>query len=233
MKAYAVVLKGHHISELAFSKLLKSSERVKNDFTVENFNAVIPEEVPDILRKKSIRWNWPWTERSLDIQSGMVKSPYRTNEKKKRIACFLSHYSLWEKCVDLNEPIIILEHDAIFKKKVELSVLLESNKSIIALNDPIGATRKSREYHDAVVSKGKEGVVPVPYIDSREIPQGLPGNSAYLIKPGAAKKLIELTEEYGAWPNDALMCKQLMPEKLGIVYPYCTKVQGTQSTTSD
>ena len=33
-------------------------------------------------------------------------------------ACFASHYLLWEKCVELNEPILILEHDAIFKTNI-------------------------------------------------------------------------------------------------------------------
>ena len=29
-------------------------------------------------------------------------------------ACFASHYLLWQKCIELGEPILILEHDAIF-----------------------------------------------------------------------------------------------------------------------
>lgn len=29
------------------------------------------------------------------------------------IGCFSSHYSLWEKCTQLNEPIVVLEHDGV------------------------------------------------------------------------------------------------------------------------
>lgn len=35
------------------------------------------------------------------------------------IACFYSHYSLWCHCILMNEPIIILEHDAIILKPYE------------------------------------------------------------------------------------------------------------------
>lgn len=34
------------------------------------------------------------------------------------IACFISHYLLWCKCIELNEPIIILEHDAVMIKNI-------------------------------------------------------------------------------------------------------------------
>jgi glycosyl transferase family 25 len=45
--------------------------------------------------------------------------------KRKGVqGCFLSHYLLWKKSVDINEPIIILEHDAIitdFWKPIDVS----------------------------------------------------------------------------------------------------------------
>ena len=59
------------------------------------------------------------------------------------------------------------------------------------------------------------------------IPQGLPRHSAYIIKPEGAKKIIELQESIGWWPNDAIMCKQLC-SWLRVHKPYYTKVQGTQ-----
>jgi GR25 family glycosyltransferase involved in LPS biosynthesis len=68
-------------------------------------------------------------------------------------------------------------------------------------------------------------------IDDDKIPQGLAGNSAYIIKPEGARRLLELVKEYGLWPNDAIMCRQLI-SKLGITKTYYTKVQGLESTTS-
>ena len=167
----------------------------------------------------------------LDIQSGLYKTPYETAVTEKRIACFLSHYHLWKKCAESEESIFIFEHDAIFTRKVDIDRLCTSKYQVIGLNDPRGATRRSAQYHTAV-SLSTLDIVPVPKIDDDKIPQGLAGNSAYFLKPDGAKKLLDLTHEYGAWPNDALMCKQLMPRTLGVVRKYCTKVQGVKSTTT-
>lgn len=53
------------------------------------------------------------------------------------------------------------------------------------------------------------------------------------IKAGSigAKKMLNLVAEYGLWPNDAIMCRQLVPN-LGVTKEYYTKVLGFGSTTS-
>lgn len=42
----------------------------------------------------------------------LIKQP-NTTVTQAEVACFLSHLLLWVKCVELDEPIVILEHDAI------------------------------------------------------------------------------------------------------------------------
>lgn len=42
---------------------------------------------------------------------------YDHHQSLAEIACSLSHISLWAKCMELNKPIVILEHDAIMIKK--------------------------------------------------------------------------------------------------------------------
>ena len=74
-------------------------------------------------------------------------------------------------------------------------------------------------------------VRPIPTIDEYYIPQGLAGNSAYIIKPEAARQLIDLVKIHGLWPNDAIMCKQLI-KKMGVSKNFYTKIQGLPSTTS-
>ena len=64
------------------------------------------------------------------------------------------------------------------------------------------------------------------------VPDGLAGNSAYIITPSAAKKAIELQSSIGIWPNDALLCKQLFPRNLKSYYPYITRVEQKKSTTT-
>jgi GR25 family glycosyltransferase involved in LPS biosynthesis len=81
-----------------------------------------------------------------------------------------------------------------------------------------------------MVQAGESWIQPVPSVDEFNIPQGLAGNSAYIIKPDGAKDILSAAREHGLWPNDALMCKQLVP-KLGVTKTYFTRVQGLPSTT--
>lgn len=103
---------------------------------------------------------------------------------------------------------------------------------ILGLNSPIGATRKAVIFHKALF--GNHGVHGVPSVDGigdDPLPQGIAGNSAYIIKPWAAKKLLDKVREIGMWPNDALMCKQFFPW-METCWPYYTVVQGMKSTTT-
>lgn len=231
IKAFVITIEGNLESEKASWNCIRSSKKFENDFEVFNFNAIIPSRVDEIMKRRKIKWDYPWEGSRLDFKSGLRQSAYATADPKKRIACFLSHYELWKLCADQDEAIIVLEHDAIFTRKVDLNLISDSKYDIIALNDPRGATRKSQQYYELVM-KGSSLVTDVPKIDDDQIPQGLPGNSAYFLKPEGARKLLKLTKEHGAWPNDALMCRQLLPNKLGIVKKFCTKVQGTRSTTT-
>ena len=71
----------------------------------------------------------------------------------------------------------------------------------------------------------------MPWIDEKNIPQGLAGNSAYILKPEGAEALISAAYRYGLWPNDALMCKQLI-RNLGVTRTFYTGLQKTLSTTT-
>ena len=164
-----------------------------------------------------------------DIATGLRLRAYETGDIKNRIACMVSHMRLWQECIDLGDKIIILEHDALFTNKFVHKEGYMGN--VIGLYDPRGMTRKSQVYHD-LVSK-QQGVQDVPYVDeSKDYPQGLAGNSAYIMTPKTAKELLLKTKEIGMWPNDAVMCKQLFPT-LQVVYPYYTTIQhGLKSTTT-
>ena len=164
------------------------------------------------------------------LKAGLKKNAYNTADPLKRIACFLSHYTVWKKSIELNEPIMVLEHDAIFMKPFDETAFIKAECDIISINDPRGATRKALDYHEKL-QKNPKVIQRVPTIDDLMIPQGLPGNSAYIIKPSGAKKMIDLVKEFGAWPNDALMCKQLI-QSLAASKVYYTRVQGTPSTTT-
>ena len=230
MKSYAITLKGNNISEEGFDALWLSSKKVGNDFNIEKFEATDHIKVGEEMSRWDLFWNYPWEGKVTDLATGLIKSAYPTVVKTKRMAAAVSHFRLWTECFEKKEPLLILEHDAIFRKKLDYQLLLDSKYDIIGINEPRGATRKSAEFH-RLIQKNKNEIQPVPSVDDYNIPQGIAGNSAYIIKPEAAEKLISLCFNHGLWPNDAIMCKQLV-DNLGVSRTYYTNIQRLQSTTT-
>lgn len=232
MRAFAIVMWDHEGSKNGFNKLKQSWESSKQSFPLKRFSAITYDDNLDsIMDSYKIKWNYPWEEAERDLASGLLKTPYPTRNPKARIACALSHYALWRKCYLEDEPILVLEHDTVFTKTLNYEYILESKYDIIGINDPRGATRKSALYHKLVQQSEKFIQKPPVLDDSPYIPYGIAGNSAYIIKPSGAKKMLNLVAEYGLWPNDAIMCRQLVPN-LGVTKEYYTKVLGFGSTTS-
>jgi GR25 family glycosyltransferase involved in LPS biosynthesis len=223
--AYIITLTSNLKSTTAAERCKKSS-----NIAIKTFDAITESHAEKVMRDFGIKWNYPWKGEEYDIKAGLKKTAYTTAHPMRRVACFLSHYSLWKKCANQNQPFMILEHDAIFIKPFDETAFMKAECDIISLNDPRGATRMAHDYHDILQSK-PQTIQRVPTIDDLMVPQGLPGNSAYIIKPSGAKKMLDLVKEYGAWPNDALMCKQLI-QSIAASKIYYTKVQGTPSTTS-
>lgn len=238
MKAYIIRIKDNEISEKAAQRCLNSLEQFNIiDIEPELFDAVTPDVAEGLLLSHGIKWTYPWIDGKVDLKTGLKLNPYKTADRHKRIACFLSHYTLWNKSIEDDEPILVLEHDAIFIRPFFPQFTLDSKYGIIGINNPLGATRRPDVFDSQIQTMRGEHldvdrVLPVPSVDSFDIPQGLAGNSAYAIKPEAARKLVEAVKDNGAWPNDAIMCKQILPGILGVTSKYYTKVQGTRSTTS-
>ena len=224
MKAFAIVVPDNKTSMAGFQELNDSYDKYGHNDGLEMHEAISVDKVEMIAAGNGLNWNYPWEGKVSDLKSGLIKSAYTTADPRKRISCFVSHWYLWQKCVKLDEMILILEHDSRFIKKLPAdSTFARADFDIIGINDPSMATRKSKLYHDMILER-VDFFQPVPRIDEFNIPQGLAGNSAYVIKPAGAKLMLELSQEYGMWPNDALMCYQLVP-KLGVTRNFYTRIQ--------
>ena len=224
MKAYAITIAGSEQSEASADRLIESSRAVANPFEIETLTASIPETVDREMSLHGLTWTYPW-EGTHDA-AGMTLHSYATRDRGARMACFMSHYRLW--LMAKKEPILILEDDAEFTQRLDPQPLLDSEFCIIGINDPRGATRLPEVFHDVVQGKAAE-FQPAPWIDDPKTAQGLAGASAYLVKPVGARFAIDAAREHGAWPNDALLCKQLVPG-LGVTRTYFCRVRGTPST---
>ena len=229
--AFVITIPNHHVSQNAANICIKSSIDVGNEFTIKKFHAVTPPQVDEKLKEFGIKWNYPWEGEVIDFATGLKKAAYRTRTRGARVACALSHYTLWRRAKSSVRPTLVLEHDSKFIAKFDTDITKKTKFLIYGINNPLYATRKALKYKEAI-EKQSQPVVPAPWIDDMSVPQGLAGNSAYIITPEGASKMIDLVNQYGLWPNDAIMCKQLLP-KLGVTTKFYTQVQGTPSTTSD
>lgn len=229
MNSFVITLKDNTVSQAGADNLIASSRQVRNTFDITKFDAVTGDMANTLMIGNGLKWKYPWQGQETDLKTGLIKTAYPTQVKEKRIACALSHWLLWHKCITLDEPILILEHDAVFTQKLDYRAILKNNYDIIGINSPAAATRRAHQFHDIVQSKNA-WIQPVPDIDEFNVPQGLAGNSAYIIKPTGAQNMLDAVKEHGLWPNDALMCKQLIP-RLGVTKEYYTRVQGLPSTT--
>ena len=98
------------------------------------------------------------------------------------IAGFLSHHSLWMKCLELNEPIVIFEHDAVVTNDIPNLVLFD----ILNLGKP------SYGKFNTPTFIGYGSLVSKPYF---------PGAHAYRITPKGAADLIN-EAQFSAGPTD-------------------------------
>jgi hypothetical protein len=115
------------------------------------------------------------------------------------IGCFYSHFHLWEKCIELDEPIMIFEDDVKFFRKYE----------------PV-------EFDDILIlSLGKSSFLKEPwstYLENPTLPPAavtwrnfsMPGASGYIIKPRAARRLVKFYRPYWYPADNAInqyICK--------------------------
>jgi GR25 family glycosyltransferase involved in LPS biosynthesis len=90
-------------------------------FRVEKFNAETPETICDRTDLKFARYN-----RSQKYFAYKLQVEITQTER----ACWYSHYMLWKKCIDLDRPIMILEHDAYFYKPENFWIDLDNYELI-------------------------------------------------------------------------------------------------------
>jgi GR25 family glycosyltransferase involved in LPS biosynthesis len=111
---------------------------------------------------------------SVDIAINQTNAKCRDMMQRPGVrGCFLSHYTLWNRCIELNEPIGIFEHDIEFCKPaptVEFDHLLKLEGFSLKKPRPAG------EWYE--------------------------GARAYILKPTGAQRLVEWVKLNGAIAAD-------------------------------
>lgn len=236
ISAHVIRLPNSPASVLGAEHCRATSIAVGNKFPIAFHDATTAEEADATMRDLGLRWIWPWEHEGAREHeaSGLMMHPYKTRVPAARIACFLSHFVLWNAAATSRCATLILEDDcewiAPLPDPAALCILLQQFGAI-GINDPRGATRRAEFYHQRTQAQAspERAVVPAPWVDDVRIPQGLAGASAYLLAPWMAQKLCDWVEVFGCGPNDAILCKQLFPT-IGQLTTYCTRVTGRPSS---
>ena len=132
--------------------------------------------------------------------------------------CFDSHYRLWQKCVELNKPIIIWEDDIMLSRKFE--PVDWEDVLILALGHP---TKSVRWMHLLENPTGD------PQALQYKSPS-MPGCCGYAIKPHAAQKLLD---EYATTfrPADNAINRNVVRMQIHSHVMGIAKVEGKRSMT--
>ena len=187
MTGYIIRMKGVDLSEELAQDCADSLE--KHGVNYEFFDAVHGEEIDKV-----------WTEKGLDF--------YRKQNANKRLpgvkGCFLSHYILWEKCLALDTPILIFEHDALLIKDLP-DLVLKNRYDVLNLDY---ASRVEKDYEAHLQTNRGVGVENWPVAPKKKglVSQlnksSIKGIHAYAIKPSGAAQLIHKAQTLGTLPAD-------------------------------
>jgi len=186
-KTFVIALKDHPISESQLKDCLNSAE--KNNWKVEVFWGVYGNTLT------------PQHWENIEVKSYISKPGGE--------GCWFSHYHLWKRCIELNEPIVVLEHDAIIQSPWRS---LDLGKSLIKLHRHYRKDPMSEKWNHPVCGRWS------------------PSTHAYCITPDHAVILIETAKKIGAYPADVFMGSNIISVEL-LGEPEVVARQNSYSTT--
>lgn len=192
--AFVITLRGSAAAERMAGRAVQSCVDVGMDWVVwDAFDGTGAEILPPGDEIYS-RWSWlSWIK-----QTNKLLQP-------TEVACALSHISLWAKCIELDQPIVILEHDAVMVHRFAQHPIYNS---IIYLG------------HRAQM-EGVNSLFTPPHAVSNLGFHFLCGAHAYAIDPAVAKSLLAHVVQWGIHqPLDVMIRADLFPIAQTGLYAY-------------
>lgn len=194
MKNYVIAIEDIEKSDKAANRCIKSGERYK--MRIDKFNAITPRNT-NIIEMAAAE----------DIALEGFKEEYSRFDNC--VAAFLSHYSLWKKCVEDNEVYTIFEHDAVLFNYIPDMAF----DKVISLGHP---------------SYGRYKTPRILGVNPLVSKRYFPGAHAYRLNPAGAKLLIDQAK-IEAKPTDVFLHTETFPF-LQEYYPWPVEVRETFTT---
>ncbi len=188
-KKYIVTLPDIPESLAGAEQCIRTAERFGEQEGMEIFPGIDKHHSEEFFRNHGLTWSYPHQCISRELTS------------HSEMGCFASHYLLWKKCVELGEPIMILEDDVKF-------------------HAPVPALRFREFIHLCKLIHRRPGRTHVLHklpLSFREVYYPLRasiGTWAYGISPIGASKLLRSAQEAAVRPADNF----ITPSKLHMLF---------------
>lgn len=128
------------------------------------------------------------------------------------VACYLSHYCLWQQVVDSNLPYLMVFEDDIYFSKSAKALL----KDLSWLPDNFDVIKLETMYDRVMINKGKGLSLGHTLCQMQSRHMGMAG---YIISQQGAHKLLAMTKKLGVdRPVDHIMFEKLINEKNSSVH---------------
>lgn len=186
MKAFIIRLKNNSISEKYAAECIEQSK--KFNINVEYFDAINGLEYQQHLTQLNI---YP---------------RYRFKKGRAGVfGCFLSHYYLWKKCSEDNTSFIILEHDGYFIRPLPDNIL-DQFTDVLKLD---GLDPYKKNYQSLIEEEKNKSLIIEKYhnltaknLEKNQTGNYMKGAYSYIIKPHAAKRIVNWIADNGFVPAD-------------------------------
>lgn len=175
-KKFLIAITKLPLSMQSAERCIKSAKQHGEDYNLEIMPAIDKFGSEDFFARHNLTWNRKYAE-TTDPYAGM--------------GCFSSHYKIWEKCVEIGKPVMVLEHDSVFLSPVPKLKF----KHVIMLGKPYFF---GHLISDIPSDKGREIFHPWKF---------LRGTHCYAITPEGAGILLEKAPRELLPPVDLFMNK--------------------------
>ena len=182
-KKFLITLTDMPSSVTAAERCIESAKRYGEDYNLEIMPAVNESESLEFFIRHNLTFR--------------ARYSLETLNKLAQMGCFASHFKLWRRCVEIGKPIIVLEHDAVFRAPVPA---LKFKHVIVLGNINWRAIETNTNVFKAARGPARK-VTFYPW-------DHLYGTHAYAVTPEGAHRLIEAAQKELLEPVDWFMRKR-------------------------
>lgn len=189
--SFIITMQGEPISESLAEECMNSTQKFGIEPNI--FHGVHGEQIESEWQKHNLK-EFKFNQRIKKLNRGAI-------------GCTISHLKLWKKCIQLQTPILILEHDAVMIRSISKNIL-DKFEDVCNLD---WLSRITSNYDVEVEQDRGQGVN--LFKEKRPPYSGLElynkshikGAHSYIIKPQGAQKLIDWLWAHGVLSADVVI----------------------------